>query len=496
MHRLISQSPAFVSPAVLTSFLRRSSLRPLCTHPLSRGRPGSGRVLAMAAIDLKFLKENLPAVRQNILDRAVVADADLVASLYDKYVALCRETDALRKARNENATMMKKAGKMEPQQRAACIEDGKRLKAEVAKLEGELVGVEEQLEQEAGKVPNMTHPDVPRGGEEMAKVLEMVGERRSFEAEGFAPLGHLELAEGLDMVDFENAARVAGNKFYYLRNAGALLELALVHWAMAVVMQKGFTVMTTPDVARESVVSGCGFQPRGEGSQVYRIEESDLCLVGTAEIPLGGFYAGQILDKSSLPLKMAAFSHCFRREVGAAGSVTKGLYRVHQFSKVEMFVICRPEESEELLEEMRRIEREMYESLGLCFKVMDMPTQDLGNPAYRKYDIEAWMPGRGAYGEISSASNCTDYQARRLNVRYREEQGDNRFVHTLNATACAVPRMIVAILESFQQKDGSVIVPQVLRPYMGGMEIIRPPKASAAWETATAMSKATASAGT
>lgn len=449
----------------------------------------------MAAVDLKFLKENLPAVRQNITDRAVHADADLVAALYDQYVALCQETDGVRKARNENAAIMKKAGKMGPQQRASCIEEGKRLKAEVARLEADLVGIEEQLQQEAGRVPNMTHPEVPKGGEEMAVVLETVGEKRDFEAEGFMPRGHLELAEGLDIVDFENAARVAGNKFYYLRNAGALLELGLVNWAMAVVMQRGFTVMTTPDVARESVVSGCGFQPRGEGSQVYRIRDSDLCLVGTAEIPLGGFYAGQILDKPSLPLKMAAFSHCFRKEVGAAGSLTKGLYRVHQFSKVEMFVLCLPEDSEGLMEELKNIERDMYESLGLSFRILDMPTQDLGNPAYRKYDIEAWMPGRGGYGEISSASNCTDYQARRLNVRYREEKGDNRFVHTLNATACAVPRMIVAILENFQQKDGSVIVPEVLRPYMGGMEIIRPADAPAAREATTAVSAASSSVG-
>lgn len=428
----------------------------------------------MAAVDLKFIKDNLAAVRQNIADRAVAADADAVVGLYDRFVHLSQEVDALRRRRNENAALMKKAGKMAPDERAACIAEGKELKASVSNLEQELIKVEADLEAESVKIPNMTHPDVPRGGEENASLVAVIGEKRDFEKEGVDMKSHLELATNLDLVDFENAARVSGNKFYYLRNAGALLELALVNWAMTIAASNGFTVMTTPDVAREEVVAGCGFQPRGEASQVYRVEDSDLCLVGTAEIPLGGYYAGQILDKSQLPLKMAAFSHCFRREVGAAGSTTRGLYRVHQFSKVEMFVISHPDQSDVLHEELRQLEQNMYESLGLHFQVLDMPTQDLGNPAYRKYDIEAWMPGRAGYGEISSASNCTDYQARRLNIRYRENQGTNKYVHTLNATACAIPRMIIAILETHQQADGSIRIPEVLRPFMGGVEEIKP----------------------
>lgn len=437
------------------------------------GRPGSGRVISAAAVDLKFIKENLPAVRQNIIDRAVTADADLVVQLYDSFVSLSTQVDELRKRRNENAQLMKKAGKMAPDERGACIAEGKKLKSTLVDLEAELVDVEAKLEQEAAKIPNMTHPDVPKGGEEDATVVTVIGEKRDFAKEGFEMKPHLDIATDLDLIDFENAARVSGNKFYYLRNEGALLELALVNWAVTLAAKHGFTAMTTPDVARENVVAGCGFQPRGEASQVYRVEDSDLCLVGTAEIPLGGYYAGQILDKQQLPLKMAAFSHCFRREVGAAGSTTKGLYRVHQFSKVELFVISLPEDSERLHEDLRTLEQDMYESLGLHFQVLDMPTQDLGNPAYRKYDIEAWMPGRDSYGEISSASNCTEYQARRLNIRYRESQGDNRFVHTLNATACAVPRMIIAILETHQQADGSVRIPEVLRPFMGGIEEIK-----------------------
>lgn len=396
-----------------------------------------------------------------------------MVSLYDQFVQLSKNVDGLRKQRNQNAAVMKQAGKMKPEERAVCIADGKKLKVQLAELEAKLVEVEQSLDMEAARIPNMTHPDVPIGNEENANLISLIGAKRDFDKEGFACVPHLQLADALDLVDFENAARVSGNKFYYLRNDGALLELALINWAMTQAAAAGFTVMTTPDVARESVVASCGFQPRGEASQVYRVENSDLCLIGTAEIPLGGYYSNQIVDKGQLPIKMAAFSHCFRKEVGAAGSTTRGLYRVHQFSKVEMFVIAHPDESNEIHEELRQLEQGMYESLGLHFQVLDMPTADLGNPAYRKYDIEAWMPGRESYGEISSASNCTDYQARRLNIRYRETQGDNRFVHTLNATACAVPRMIIAILETHQQRDGSIRIPEPLRPFMGGKEEIK-----------------------
>lgn len=463
-------SRAFPSSTKANAFLRNARF---CSTRHRLGRPGSGRVVASAAVDLKFVKENLPAVRQNIADRAVAADADLVVKLYDQFVQLSISVDNLRQKRNENAKLMKSAGKMAPEQRQKCIAEGKELKSALADLEVKLAEAEQLLDVEASKIPNMTHPSVPRGSEENSALLSEYGTKQTSETAGMELKPHLELATALDMVDFENAARVSGHKFYYMRNAGALLELALVNWAMTIMAKNGFTLMTTPDVAREEVVAGCGFQPRGESSQVYRIEDSDLCLVGTAEIPLGGYHSGQILDKQQLPIKMAAFSHCFRREVGAAGSTTKGLYRVHQFSKVEMFVICHPEDSDRLHEELRLLEEEMYSSLGLHFQVLDMPTQDLGNPAYRKYDIEAWMPGRGSYGEISSASNCTDYQARRLNIRYRESQGDNRFVHTLNATACAVPRMVISILETHQQEDGSIRIPEVLRPFMGGMEEIK-----------------------
>lgn len=446
---------------------------------LNRSRVGSGRVVCSAAVDLRFVRKNVDLVRQNAADRGVEADVDRVVELYDAVLKLGQEVGELRQRRNANADIMKRtASKMTADERAHTIAEGKLLKISLSETEERLGVLEQDLNVEAARIPNLTHPEVPHGGEENATELHLHGVKRDFDAEGFAPRGHLELATALDLVDFENAARVAGNKFYYMRNAGALLELALVNWAMTNAARDGFTVMTAPDVARESVLAGCGFAPRGEASQVYRLADSDLCLAGTSEIALGGYYAGQIIERDALPIRMAAYSHCFRREVGAAGATTRGLYRVHQFSKVELFVIAAPDDSERVHAELRAFEERMFSELGLHYRVLDMPTLDLGNPAYRKIDIEAWMPGRGNYGEISSASNCTDYQARRLGIRYRETLGDNRYVHTLNATACAVPRMIVAILENFQRVDGSVVVPMVLRPFLGGLEVIEHPQSN------------------
>lgn len=282
------------------------------------------------------------------------------------------------------------------------------------------------------------------------------------------------------------STKVSGSKFYYLKNEAVLLEMALVNWTISEVMRRGFTPLTTPEIVRSSVVEKCGFQPRGENTQVYSVEGSDQCLIGTAEIPVGGIHMDSILTESSLPLKYAAFSHCFRTEAGAAGAATRGLYRVHQFSKVEMFILCRPEESDSYHEELIGIEEYLFSSLGFHFKTIDMASGDLGAPAYRKFDVEAWMPGLGRFGEISSASNCTDYQSRRLGIRYRPEASSTnpkkgkgnlaptQFVHTLNATACAVPRMIVCLLENYQQEDGSIVIPEPLKPFMGGLEVITP----------------------
>ena len=440
-----------------------------------------------AHIDFRFIRDNVDMMAKNCSVRHTSADPHKVAQLYDEYCKLIQETDTVRALRNENSAAMK--GRMDESSRNELIEKGKSLKEQLERLEGSLNEMEALLQREGQKLPNLTHPDVPVGDEDDATLLNEVGSRPVFD---FDPKDHLFLGESLNILDFESGAAVSGTKFYYLRQEAALLELALINFAMQKVASKGFVPIVTPDLVRESVFEKCGFQPRADNTQIYSVRDSGLCLTGTAEIPLGGIYMDKIMEEKELPIKMVAFGHCFRTEAGAAGAAGKGLYRVHQFSKVEMFVICTPEQSESLHKELLEIEIEIYKELGLHFKVLDMPAVDLGAPAYRKFDVEAWMPGLERYGEISSASNCTDYQSRRLNIRYRPSSDNNEqmeaskkegkkkkkkiptvFVHTLNATAVAVPRMIVAILENFQREDGSIEIPPALRPFMMGMETIR-----------------------
>eukprot|EP01023_Acetabularia_acetabulum_P062614 TRINITY_DN7732_c0_g1_i5.p1 TRINITY_DN7732_c0_g1~~TRINITY_DN7732_c0_g1_i5.p1 ORF type:complete len:537 (-),score=82.05 TRINITY_DN7732_c0_g1_i5:194-1711(-) len=437
-----------------------------------------------ASIDFKFIRDNIEIVKQNCINRKAAADPQKVADLYEEFLKVQSDAEILRTARNENAKAMK--GKMSQEDRQALIDKGSALKEQVSIIEEQLSSLESQLQVEGQKIPNLTHPQVPIATEEEgASMIQEVGHKRQF---AFEIQNHVDIAERLDLVDFDRAGEVSGSKFYYLKNSAALLEMALCNYAMQKCVAKGFTPVMTPDVVRASVLEKCGFQPRASNTQVYSIEDSELCLTGTAEVPLGGLYMDQLIDEKQLPIKLAAFGHCFRTEAGAAGAAGKGLYRVHQFSKVEMFVISTPEESEQILQELLELETDIYESLGLHFQILDMPSGDLGAPAYRKFDIEAWMPGLDRYGEISSASNCTDYQTRRLNIRYREQIKDGeddkkkkkkapiKFAHTLNATACAVPRLLVSIIENYQQEDGSVSVPEVLKPYMAGLNNIQPQK--------------------
>ena len=401
----------------------------------------------------------------NIADRFMQADAVAVVRLYNRRTELTTRLQSLQQKRNANAASMK--GKTAPEQRNAFIEEGKKLKEEIAGTEAELAAAEKELEAEARKIPNMAHPDAPVGREDKDNLeVKRVGEPVKFD---FEPADHVKLGQDLDIIDFDSATRVSGTKFYYLKNEGVFLELALVRYALDMLQKKGFTPFITPDVAREEILEGIGFNPRGAESNVYTLEGEDACLVGTAEITLGGYYANMILAKEKLPLRMAGLSHCFRREAGAAGQFSKGLYRVHQFTKVEMFVYCLPEESGRFHEELRSIEEAIFEGLNIPFRVVDTCTGDLGAPAYRKWDLEAWMPGRnnGEWGEVTSTSNCTDYQARRLNIRFRDDDGKNKLVHMLNGTAVAVSLAIIAILENFQQADGSVRIPGALAPYCG-----------------------------
>eukprot|EP00257_Ricinus_communis_P002621 XP_002513960.2 serine--tRNA ligase, chloroplastic/mitochondrial isoform X1 [Ricinus communis] len=435
-----------------------------------------------ASIDFKWIRDNKEEVALNIKNRNSNANLELVLELYEKMLAVQKEVERLRGERNAVANKMK--GKLEPSERSKLIDEGKNLKEGLMTLEEDMLKLTDELQQEAQCIPNMTHPAVPIGVEDCSTVRKMVGSPREF---SFPVKDHLQLGKELDLFDFDAAAEVSGSKFYYLKNEAVMLEMALVNWTLSEVMKRGFTPLTTPELVRASVVEKCGFQPRGDNTQVYSIEGSDQCLIGTAEIPVGGIHMESILTASMLPLKYVAFSHCFRTEAGAAGTATRGLYRVHQFSKVEMFILCPAEESESHHEELIKIEEDLFSSLGLHFKTIDMASADLGAPAYRKFDVEAWMPGLGRYGEISSASNCTDYQSRRLGIRYRPSDptlrnpkkgksslGPTKFVHTLNATACAVPRMLICLLENYQQEDGSVIIPEPLRPFMGGLELIAP----------------------
>ncbi len=416
-------------------------------------------------LDLKFIKQNTDDVKKNIHNRNMVVDVDKVLSLYDQRINYIRITEELRQQRNENAKKMK--GNLSSEERQHLIEEGKLFKSDIADSEDKLEKIEKDLFSEAGRIPNMAHPDAPVGKEEKDNLeIKRFLEPIYF---SFPKKDHVQLGKDLDLIDFDTATQVAGPKFYYLKNQAVFLELALIRYALDIVQKKGFTPMITPDIAREEILEGIGFNPRGEESNIYSLEGTGTCLIGTAEITLGGYFSNQIVSGDSLPLKMAGLSHCFRREAGAAGQYSKGLYRVHQFTKVEMFAFCMPGQSEELHNELLHIEEEIFQGLEIPYRVVDTCTGDLGAPAYRKYDIEAWMPGRGKdgeWGEVTSTSNCTDYQSRRLGIRVKDG-GKTTYLHMVNGTAVAVSRAIIAIMENFQQKDGSIKIPKNLVPYTG-----------------------------
>jgi seryl-tRNA synthetase len=424
-------------------------------------------------LDPAFIRDNLAAVKANCANRNVKADIDIVIQLDDERRRLINETQLLQQRQNEISKLIPKEKDKDKKQ--GLIQEGRELRDKVGGLEAKSRENDAAIRAALSVIPNMSHPDAPVGTDAAAnKVLRKVSEPRQFV---FSIKDHVALGEVLDLIDFEAGAAVAGQKFYFLKNEAVLLELALCHFAIDVVRSKGYTPIITPDLARVDVLEGIGFIPRGPETQIYSIANSDLCLIATAEITLGGMHRDQILEEAMLPLKYVGLSHCFRTEAGAPGRDTRGLYRVHQFTKVEMFAFCIPEESEKIHLELLAAEEEIFQKLKLPYQVIDTCTGDLGGPAYRKYDLEAWMPGRGQggeYGEVTSTSNCTDYQARRLNIRYKGANfKGTRFVHTLNGTAVAVSRALLAILENCQQADGSITVPEVLRPWMGMERIAR-----------------------
>jgi seryl-tRNA synthetase len=417
-------------------------------------------------LDLRYIRENAAAVEENCKNRGVEADVGLVVELADRRSALIQELNELKQRQNQLA---KSVGRERDEgTRRRLIEESRTMKQRIPEREVELHQVEERLREEQLKIPNMTHPDAPVGKDDSENVeIRRWGEIPAFD---FDIKDHVELGESLGIIDFDAGTKVAGSKFYFLRGDAVLLELGLVRYAMDILVEHGYQPTITPDLARDEHLVGTGFIPRGPETQIYSVEDSDLSLIATAEITLAGSLADEIVDEEDLPIRLAGLSHCFRTEAGSHGRASRGLYRVHQFTKVEMFAFTTPERSEAMHKEMLEIEERIFQGLGLPYRVVDICTGDLGGAAYRKYDLEAWMPGRDDYGEVTSTSNTTDYQARRLRIRHRTASqvgGRPQLLHTLNGTALAISRALVALLEVYQQEDGPVVLPKVLVPYVG-----------------------------
>lgn len=417
-------------------------------------------------LDIKLLRDNTEGVKAGV--KAKNADPNLVDDFLESdnnWRSMREKLDELRAKQNKLSSGDKVAANSEHRQEdISWREEAKKNKEEIKITELKIVELEKERESAWLKIPNLPLPEVPSGfSESENRVLREVGRKPEFK---FEPKDHLALGEALGIIDFASGAKVAGSGFYYLKNDGVLLELALVKYALDFLREKGFDLWLTPDLAREKFYLGTGYNPRGPEAQTYVIENSDLGLIATAEVTLAAIHADEVLPGDSLPKRYAGLSHCFRQESGAYGKYSRGLYRVHQFTKVEMFVYSKPEDSPKMHEELLALEEELWQSLGIPYRVLEMCAGDLGAMAARKFDLEAWMPGRGDWGEVTSTSNTTDYQARRLNIKCK--LGDKpEFLHTLNGTAIATSRGIISILENYQRADGKVDVPEVLQKQMG-----------------------------
>ncbi|MFE7977676.1 serine--tRNA ligase [Streptomyces shenzhenensis] len=421
-------------------------------------------------IDLRLLREDPDRVRAS--QRARGEDVALVDSLLSADER--RRSSGVRfdELRAEQKQLGKLIPKASGDEKGELLKRAEQLKADVKAADAERDAADTETQELLLQLGNLVHPDVPVGGEEDFTTLETHGTIRDFGAEGFEPKDHLELGQRLGAIDVERGAKVSGSRFYFLTGVGALLELALVNAAMAQATAAGFTPMLTPALVRPQSMAGTGFL--GQAAQdVYHLDKDDLYLVGTSEVALAAYHMDEILDADRLPLRYAGFSPCFRREAGSHGKDTRGIFRVHQFDKVEMFSYVTPEDSPEEHRRLLEWEKQWLTSLELPFRVIDVASGDLGASASRKFDCEAWIPTQGKYRELTSTSDCTEFQSRRLQIRFRDGK-QVRPLATLNGTLCAVPRTIVAILENHQQADGSVRVPEVLRPYLGGREVLEP----------------------
>ncbi|XP_035241834.1 LOW QUALITY PROTEIN: serine--tRNA ligase, mitochondrial [Anguilla anguilla] len=440
-------------------------------------------------LDMRLVCEEMDKVIANVesrkgdLRRSDVRD---IVSVWQQLQEVQQEISDLEAQKKEISTQVRALVDQHDKKVLSTLPEYERARVkgrEIRLALNQLYPRESELEQQhylrALRLPNNTHPSVPIGDESQARVVELIGEKPEFD---FKVKGHLEIGENLDLIRQRRLAHVSGHRSYYLRGAGAQLQLALQNFTLDILLRRGFVPMVVPDMLRGAVFEGCGMQPHAHQSQVYSIDPArfaDLNLAGTGEVGVAGYFMDHAVNHKDLPVRTVCCSTCYRAETDT-GRETWGLYRVHHFNKVEMFGVTADEtgeESSQLLEEFLSLQKEIFSALELHYRVLDMPTQELGPPAYRKFDIEAWMPGRGSYGEISSASNCTDYQSRRLSILYETEGESLHYAHTVNATACAIPRTIIAILETHQNKDGTVRVPRALQPYVGS-EVIEKPKYS------------------
>uniref|UniRef100_UPI00404A9D45 serine--tRNA ligase n=1 Tax=Candidatus Nanopelagicus sp. TaxID=2518620 RepID=UPI00404A9D45 len=418
-------------------------------------------------IDLKQLRESPDLFRssQKVRGEDVGVIDQLLAADEERRNAIS-EFETLRAKQN---TLSKSVGAAKGDEKNSLLESAKQLAAQVKAADSKRAAAEEIANKLVLSVANLIDPAAPVGGEADFKVIETVGKIRDFKAEGFEPKDHVELGKILKAIDTERGAKVSGARSYYLTGNGALLELALVNYAISMAVKNGFIPMIPPVLVKPAAMEGTGFLGQA-AENVYHLTQDELYLVGTSEVPLAAFHMDEILEK--LPIRYSGYSPCFRREAGSYGKDTRGIIRVHQFEKVEMFTFCKPEDAQEEHKRLLAWEKEFFNSLEIPYRVIDVASADLGASAVRKFDIEAWVPTQGEYREVTSTSNCTQYQARRLNIRYKED-GVTKPVATLNGTLVAVPRTIVALLENHQQKDGSVKVPKALVPFLG-MEILAP----------------------
>ncbi|MCK9272159.1 serine--tRNA ligase [Candidatus Gracilibacteria bacterium] len=437
-------------------------------------------------LDIKFIRENADKVKLAAKQKNINLDLDLLLKIDGERNDMMRSIDELRSRRNEIAAMSKNS-KPTPE----MISEGKKLKDEISFFEAKLQEIDSSFMNLMVKVPTIPSPDTPVASDESGNIeVEKNGDIRKFD---FKPKNHIEIAEALDIVDFDRGVKTAGFRGYYLKNEGTLLVMAMMNYAINKMSTKGYQPFIPPTLVKGFALFGSGYfkgvDYDGEEDEIYQVATSDKevdgtkskekkFLIGTAEPSLLAYYSGETLKEEDLPIKMSGYSPCYRSEIGSYGKDTKGLYRVHEFMKIEQVVICKAdlEESNKLQDEMLNISKELHKDLGLPYRILQICTGDMSAGKYRAFDIEAWMPGMDRYGETGSASNFVDWQSRRLNIKYIDKNGDRKFAYLLNDTALPSVRPLIAILENYQQADGSVIVPEVLRPYMGGISVIKPKK--------------------